>query len=123
MFKWAPASGQVGGIIQSITTDDVINSPTNPTSKFEKIFRLRYLNLDPTTGCGLLYACMGNGHLFEFGYSPTTDTMDYRTYWKSDYEATIQDAHPYFLNGQWRILAAKDTETFALVVPSTQTCP
>ncbi|MCC6408686.1 MAG: hypothetical protein IT453_16100 [Planctomycetes bacterium] len=120
-WTWNPATGLVGGHTASITSTAVASSPTNPNGDWSATYRCRFLPLSATGDCGLIYVCT-EASLLEFGYSPTNG-LTYRTYWKSDYSAPIQDALPYVIGGRQRILVSKDQETFAIVVPSTTTCP
>ena len=131
VYSWDPATGIVSAspIPTYLDQDDICFVSFGYACDFSGAFRLRYLTHDPVTGCGALYVCGDSGYLYELKYDhgPTSsaadDLLSYNAYWKSDYSAPMQDANIYDFGSGPRILAVKDSETFALVRPSAVTCP
>jgi hypothetical protein len=95
-----------------------------------RTFRMRYLTLDAGTGCGLIEMATDGGVHLELKYSGShntlpanNDILSYSNYWKGDYNGAMQDCRAYDFGSGTRLLVSKDGETFAIVQPSTATCP
>ncbi len=139
MYSYSASTGMVGPLLQALTDRDLycqsngaigatnITSPpvtcaptTAPVATFGRSFRARFHA--QTSTCGALYVC-AEPLLLELGYNTTADALSYAGHWVGDYAGAIQDANRYDFGSGLRLLVVKDTESFALVTPTTLSCP
>lgn len=139
VYAYSASTGVVGALIQQLTDRDVhcqsngaiaaanvTNPPIactttgTPAATFGRTARMRYHATSAT--CGALYVC-AEPFLLELAYDTTSDKLKYSGHWVGDYTGHLQDCHRYDFGQGPQLLTVKDSESFALVTPTTLSCP
>jgi hypothetical protein len=120
IYHWNRLDGMVGALLQEypqsyfLPPDPNPVDPSNATSG--RCFRARFHTTNAGTGAGYAYFACEPYLLQMYWPGSGASTLDFTGWWRSDYEAHLQDCRfydvPGFASG---ILTVKDGESFALV--------
>ncbi len=102
---------------RQIFNSSSVSLPAGQT--WDKMFKIRFRQLDAATGRGALYVCGAGGVLIELAWDPLGG-LTFKSSWKSDYVNALCDAHGYDFGDGYQLLVSKNIEGFALIRPSVE---